>query len=932
MKARQQNNANYPIVFLMVDAADHITGMTGLTPAVTISKAGSAFTLPYGSVTELGNGWYSLTGHINDRSLLGNLVIHAEATGADPFDDCYSIVAYDPFNQVCADVRQWNGGSLPAISSLTEAGVRSALGLASANLDTQLGNIPTVAEFNARSLPSADYFVVGDYTAPPSEATIATQVASTLATAHGSGSWATATGFSTLTAAQVWQYATRTLSAFSFSVTVGANNDKTGYSLSSAYDPAKTAAQAGNQMALTSAALSSVRSGLATSAELAALETHGDENWATATGFSVLTTADIDARLAAWGKTGFALAPSTGWGGSALPTAFAASNLPTKYPASLAAADVTGDLPARVNGYASGQAPYQGTPPSALAIRQEIDASSEKLVAILMDTDEIQGKLPAGVMASSDEVVAIQNNTTVVRVVPSMIERPDAGAVVYRVEILLYDSNGNMDVPDETPTIELVNNLGDDRTSRLDSATMTLVSTGRYRAVYTASASDALEQLIWTFTVTKGTLTRLYGNTSWVADTTAVDYTAADRARDEAVAAKVDVSLSSRAPADTALTTTVWTAARAGHLDKLDVPGTLAHTDNATLFKATGFVTPAEVQALQAHGDTAWATADTSGLATAAVLAAMDTKVDAILDDTGTSGVVMAGYVAPDNAGIAAIKAQTDKLVFAGSDVMATLDGEKVAATLAVGDVTGNLPATVNGYAPGLEPVAIDNAAIAEAVDQQLTTSHGAASWVASEVDLSGVATSAELAVIQAHGDAAWTTATGFATPADLQALQTHGDDTWATVETSGLATSAGLGEVAASLQDMQEAFASGVPVAGESVLAIRNGLSTFNANEEGVLLAANQPAYAPAKPGDAMTLTSEERTAVASALLQLANGIETGFSLQDALRFVAAAVAGLVSGAGSGVERFKGLDQLTDRLTVLVDEQGNRTGITYHR
>jgi hypothetical protein len=57
-------------------------------------------------------------------------------------------------------------------SGLDAAGVRAAIGLATANLDTQLADIPTVSEFNARSLPSADYFVVGDYTAPPSTTTI----------------------------------------------------------------------------------------------------------------------------------------------------------------------------------------------------------------------------------------------------------------------------------------------------------------------------------------------------------------------------------------------------------------------------------------------------------------------------------------------------------------------------------------------------------------------------------------------------------------------------------------------------------------------------------------------------------------------------------------------------------------------------------------
>lgn len=40
----------------------------------------------------------------------------------------------------------------------------------------EIADVPTVAEFNARTLPSADYFVATDYTAPPSAATISTQV------------------------------------------------------------------------------------------------------------------------------------------------------------------------------------------------------------------------------------------------------------------------------------------------------------------------------------------------------------------------------------------------------------------------------------------------------------------------------------------------------------------------------------------------------------------------------------------------------------------------------------------------------------------------------------------------------------------------------------------------------------------------------------
>ena len=44
------------------------------------------------------------------------------------------------------------------LSTLDAEGVRTAVGLASDNLDTQLGDLPTVAEFQARTLVAAAYF------------------------------------------------------------------------------------------------------------------------------------------------------------------------------------------------------------------------------------------------------------------------------------------------------------------------------------------------------------------------------------------------------------------------------------------------------------------------------------------------------------------------------------------------------------------------------------------------------------------------------------------------------------------------------------------------------------------------------------------------------------------------------------------------------
>lgn len=86
MRRRAQNSTSHPILFFMADTSDHITGLTGLTPAVTLSKNGGSFAAAEGAVSEVGNGWYALSGDADDRDTLGTLILHAEATGADPFD------------------------------------------------------------------------------------------------------------------------------------------------------------------------------------------------------------------------------------------------------------------------------------------------------------------------------------------------------------------------------------------------------------------------------------------------------------------------------------------------------------------------------------------------------------------------------------------------------------------------------------------------------------------------------------------------------------------------------------------------------------------------------------------------------------------------------------------------------------------------------
>jgi hypothetical protein len=83
------------------------------------------------------------------------------------------------------------------------------------------------------------------------------------------------------------------------------------------------------------------------------------------------------------------------------------------------------------------------------------------------------------------------------------------------------------------------------------------------------------------------------------------------------------------------------------------------------------------------------------------------------------------------------------------------------------------------------------------------------------------------------------------------------------------------------------------------------------------------------AQAGDAMALTAAERLTVANALLDLADGIEAGLTPRGALRLALAALAGKLSGAGTGTETFRSaVADAKDRIVASVDAQGNRTAV----
>ncbi len=95
--AIQKNDVNRSIRFRMVSSADHVSGVTGIVPVVTICKeASTTFNAPIGVLTEVGNGWYQLAPNSTDNNTLGPLILKATGAGADECSELYEVVAYDP--------------------------------------------------------------------------------------------------------------------------------------------------------------------------------------------------------------------------------------------------------------------------------------------------------------------------------------------------------------------------------------------------------------------------------------------------------------------------------------------------------------------------------------------------------------------------------------------------------------------------------------------------------------------------------------------------------------------------------------------------------------------------------------------------------------------------------------------------------------------
>ncbi len=190
MTQRYPQSTAAVVMFKAYLSSDHVTEATGKTIAITISKNGGAFGNPAAgatNATEVSSGWYKVSLGTGDTDTLGPLAIRGAVATIDDYGDLLEIVSATSGGYTNLDAAVSTRASQTSLDTLDDyvdtevaaiktqtdkltftianrvdvqvlgfqatgsTGVRSAIGLATANLDTQLDALPTANE-NADAL------------------------------------------------------------------------------------------------------------------------------------------------------------------------------------------------------------------------------------------------------------------------------------------------------------------------------------------------------------------------------------------------------------------------------------------------------------------------------------------------------------------------------------------------------------------------------------------------------------------------------------------------------------------------------------------------------------------------------------------------------------------------------------------------------------
>jgi len=243
------------------------------------------------------------------------------------------------------------------------------------------------------------------------------------------------------------------------------------------------------------------------------------------------------------------------------------------------------------------------------------------------------------------------------------------------------------------------------------------------------------------------------------------------------------------------------------------------------------------------------------------------------------------------SADIAAVKVDTAAILV---DTGTTLDGRIPAAL-----VSGRIDASVGAMAANVITAA------------------------ATAVDFSTEVNTAPLAILG--------TPAGASMSADIAAAKTVVDAVKA--KTDNLPSDPADASVVAGLIAAAEAKIDIIDTNVDSVLADTgtDGVVVATGSKTGYAIGAGGIAASAFAAGaiDAASLAADAGTELGTALLDLANGIETGIPLRKALRAVLASLAGKLSGAATTTVTIRDASDSKDVIIATVDADGNRTAIT---
>lgn len=273
IKLSESTAARKRATIYLVDATDGYTPETGVaTPTIEISKNGGAQASGTGTFTEIGDGLYYYEFASGEIDTLGTVQLRCVKSGTSrEFVDVVQIVAYDPYDATAFGLSRLDA-AISSRSTLDAAGVRSAVGLASANLDTQLSDIDNFIDTEVAAILAAVDTEVGSILTGVN--TLTTDY-TTARAAKLDNLDATISSRSSHDVADVWSSLTRTLTSAS-----NITSDGGTIPISGGFVLANVSGMSANVLtasALASDAVAEIQSGLATTGAAMTL-TSGERN------------------------------------------------------------------------------------------------------------------------------------------------------------------------------------------------------------------------------------------------------------------------------------------------------------------------------------------------------------------------------------------------------------------------------------------------------------------------------------------------------------------------------------------------------------------------------------------------------------------------------------------------------------------------------